>query len=166
MTAAFPAGRVPAMTSSIPAAAAVHRGLAEQHLTVRGDDLPRPDHEHVPGPQPRRRDLALGPVRAEEADVLSARVGQLAHGRPGLAAGMRLIQPAAEQERGDGRGRLQVDAPPPEAWTSWRSTLSPAPPRSRKNMAYTDHPQAAMIPSETSVSMEDEPCRAFFSAAR
>ncbi len=33
-------------------------------------------------------------------------------------------------------------------------------------MAYTDQPQAAMMPSETSVSIEDEPCRAFLSAAR
>ena len=33
-------------------------------------------------------------------------------------------------------------------------------------MAYTDQPQAAMMPSETSVSIDDVPCRAFLSAAR
>ena len=39
-------------------------------------------------------------------------------------------------------------------------------PRSRTNIAYTDHPQAAAMPRDTSVSIEDEPCLAFFSAAR
>ena len=36
----------------------------------------------------------------------------------------------------------------------------------RKNMAYADHPQAAMMPSDTSVSIEHEPCRAFLRALR
>ena len=40
------------------------------------------------------------------------------------------------------------------------------PPPAGRNIAYTDQPQAATTPRDTSVSIEDAPCRAFFSAAR
>ena len=43
--------------------------------------------------------------------------------------------------------------------------LTPACPRSRTNIAYTDQPHAAVMPSDTSVSIDADPCRAFFSAA-
>ncbi len=56
--------------------------------------------------------------------------------------------------------------PPPEACSSSYIAVWWTVPRSRTNIAYTDHPQAAMMPRDTSVSIEDEPCRAFFSAAR
>ena len=55
--------------------------------------------------------------------------------------------------------------PPPEACSSICPTLSRAWPRSRTNIAYTDQPHAAAMPSDTSVSIEDEPCRALRSAA-
>src|SRR5258707_14168092 len=44
--------------------------------------------------------------------------------------------------------------------------LTLACPRSRTNIAYTDQPHAAVMPSDTSVSIDAEPWRAFFSAAR
>src|ERR1700727_3352525 len=56
--------------------------------------------------------------------------------------------------------------PPPEAWVSTCQVVCPRPPRSSANIAYTDQPQAATMPRETSVSIEDEPCLAFFSATR
>ena len=56
--------------------------------------------------------------------------------------------------------------PPPEAWISSYHALWWTVPLSRANIAYTDHPQAATMPRDTSVSIEDEPCLAFFSAAR
>ena len=55
--------------------------------------------------------------------------------------------------------------PPPEACSSRYQALTPAWPRSSTNIAYTDQPHAAVIPSDTSVSIETEPCRAFRSAA-
>src|ERR671937_3222763 len=55
--------------------------------------------------------------------------------------------------------------PPPEPCSRFASPLSPPRPRSSTNMAYTDHPQAARMPSETSVSMDDEKCLACLSAA-
>ena len=90
--------------------AAVHRGLAEQHLTVGGDGLARAHDEHVPRAQPARRDLALGAIGLQQADVLRPGGGQLTHGRSGDSPGAGLIQPPGQQERGDRRGDLQVDA--------------------------------------------------------
>ena len=55
--------------------------------------------------------------------------------------------------------------PPPEACSSRYQALSRAWLRSRTNIAYTDQPHAAVIPSDTSVSIETEPCRALRSAA-
>jgi hypothetical protein len=43
--------------------------------------------------------------------------------------------------------------------------LRPAVPRSSVNIAHTGQAQAAMTPSDTSVSMVSVPCRRFFSAA-
>ena len=40
------------------------------------------------------------------------------------------------------------------------------PPPAGRNIAYTDQPQAATTPRDTSVSIEHAPCRAFVSAAR
>ena len=55
--------------------------------------------------------------------------------------------------------------PPPEACSSRYGALIPAWFRSRTNIAYTDQPHAAVIPSDTSVSIETDPCRALRSAA-
>ena len=55
--------------------------------------------------------------------------------------------------------------PPPEACSSRYQALTRAWPRSSTNIAYTDQPHAAVMPSDTSVSIETEPCRAFRSAA-
>ena len=55
--------------------------------------------------------------------------------------------------------------PPPEACSSICPTLIRAWPRSRTNIAYTDQPHAAVMPSDTSVSIEAEACRALRSAA-
>src|SRR5260370_12346461 len=43
--------------------------------------------------------------------------------------------------------------------------LTSAGPTSRTNTAYADQPQAATMPSDTSVSIEVKPCLAAFSAA-
>ena len=71
---------------------------------------PGTDDELVPGPQRAGGDPPLGSVRAEHAHVLRGRGRQAAHGLAGDAPGPRLVQPAREQERGDGGGGLQVDA--------------------------------------------------------
>ena len=56
--------------------------------------------------------------------------------------------------------------PPPEACTSSYQPLTAACPRSSTNIAYTDQPQAAITPSDTSVSIETVPCQALRNAAR
>ena len=55
--------------------------------------------------------------------------------------------------------------PPPEACSSICATLIPAWSWSSTNIAYTDQAQAAVMPSDTSVSIVAVPCRAFRSAA-
>jgi hypothetical protein len=55
--------------------------------------------------------------------------------------------------------------PPPEACSSRYQALTPAWPWSSTNIAYSDQPHAAVMPSDTSVSIDTEPCRAPRSAA-
>ena len=89
--------------------AAVHGGPAGQDLAVRGDPLPRPDHETLPGGQQADRDPLLGAVVAEHAHVPGPGRGQVTHGLPGGAPGPGLVEPAGQQERGHRGGHLQVD---------------------------------------------------------
>ena len=55
--------------------------------------------------------------------------------------------------------------PPPEPCSRFCRPLSRPGPRSSTNIAYADQPQAATMPSETRVSIEEDKCRALRSAA-
>ena len=135
--------------------AGVHRGLAELHLPVGGDPFPGPHHEPLPRTQLRDRDPALGPVSVQDARIPGARRGQLPHRVPGIAPRPGLIQPARQQERRHRRGDLQVDPAPGSVQQQVRSSSARAWPRSSTNIAYTDQPHAAVMPSDTSVSIDD-----------
>ena len=78
--------------------------------------------------------LPLGSVGAEHGHVPGGRCCQAAHGLAGDAPGPRLIQPARQQERGDGGGGLQVDAAA-GAVGELLPERSAAAARSRANMA-------------------------------
>jgi hypothetical protein len=88
---------------------AVHRRLAEFHLSVGGDPLSGAHHEPLAGRQVRDRDPTLGLVVGQHTHIPGARRGQLPHRVPGVPPGLRLIQPAGQQERGHRGGDLQVD---------------------------------------------------------
>jgi hypothetical protein len=90
--------------------AAVHGRLAEQHLAVRGDLLPRPHHEGFPSFQHADGDAPLGAVVAEHADIFRGGRREFAHRFACRVAGTGLVEPPGEQERGHRRRHLKVDA--------------------------------------------------------
>ena len=118
-----------------------------------------------PGPQLPGRDPPLGPVPVQHAGLPRPGGGQLAHRvpgiapRPGLDTTARPARTWSPTRRPPGRSRRRRRA------AATASALTPACPRSRTNIAYTDQPHAAAMPSDTSVSIDAAPCRAFFSAA-
>ena len=120
----------------------------------------------------RRRSSAAGTRRSAPSSprtrrLLRAQLQQRPQGRARAALGPGLEPAAREQERGDDGAHLQVDlvAPAPRS-----VTIEPHPhvrvARAEPTSATTDQPQAASVPSETSVSMVAAPWRRFAHAAR
>ncbi len=125
------------------------------------------------------RRLAAGMVRSTRRPPVVHQHGRLvgpegqqaAQGVAGAAARAVLGVPAGQQERGDhGRGlevqlgRAARRRPRAAAAPGCiRMPIAPAPPSSS---AHSDQPVAAITPSETRVSIVDEPCRPARAAAR
>ena len=145
--------------------AGVHGGLAELHHPVGGDRLAGPGHQPVAGPQlPRpgpaarsRQRPARWPPAPRPRPAPASRPRHRA--APGPHTTARPARTWSPTPRPPGRSRRRRRA------AAAASALIPACPRSSTNIAYTDQPHAAAMPSDTSVSIDAAPCRAFFSAA-
>ena len=148
----------------------VDRRAALLDDAVGGDLLAGADDEARRRPRARSiGDAALGAVGVEDRDVLGAELEQRLQRGAGAALGARLEVAAGEDERGDDRGRLEVDLVGARArrrGSGRTPSACPVMPASPKNSAYSDHSQAASVPSEISVSIVAAPWRRFAQAAR
>ena len=107
--------------------------------------------------------------RGSTRDVLGAELEQRPQRGPGAPLGPGLEVPAGEQERGDAGRGLEVDVARRRRrarWSARTGASCPASPAVPKNSAYSDQPNAASVPSETSVSMVAAPWRRLVQAAR
>ena len=145
--------------------AGVDRRLAELDHAVGGDRLARA------GPRTGRPVAAARPAPAARCRPRPARRRPSPRPRPAPASHPRRRGGPAPHTTGPPAGTWSPTRRPPGrsrrqrrgSAAATRSIL--AGPASRTNIAYTDQPQAATMPSDTSVSIDAEPCRAFFSAA-
>ena len=134
-------------------------------LAVGGDRLSRPHDEPVTDLQLRDREPALHVRGVEHGHVLGPDRRQRAQRVPRPTLGQRLEIPSGQEEGGHAGGHVDVDGPARLVGEDEENRYAAHGSVSRQNMAYTDQPVAATMPSETRVSMVDVRCRALRIAA-